>query len=221
MCGGVVACRSLHAKCPRFFSQADLEIQEAYELLTVAQTGIGSAKGVGGSLDIVHLSNLVQRALRAFEQHVSRVDLTEVSRRLRAVGACRGLIALCARIARSRDPNDETLRPQDYTSMHVQQLHYSRLECYQVVLEIFEELIVSASTCRGLTAGQDLLHGYVKPLGSTSSMGMGLGLRVELPELLPVPVAPDDATPVLDALLRYCLESQPQLADEFFSLLYT
>ena len=43
-----------------------------------------------------------------------QVDLLDVAARLRSAGAYRGLVALCARLARARDPRDECLRPEDH-----------------------------------------------------------------------------------------------------------
>lgn len=46
-----------------------------------------------------------------------------------------GLVSLCSSVARARDPKDEALRPQDPSNPRIQQLHYARLECYQVGLK--------------------------------------------------------------------------------------
>merc|ERR1719162_1292606 len=151
MRGGVVACRPLHARCPRLFSAGDLEVQEACELLANVQSNIASAtQGMAGSaqggasvgMDAVRLGFLVQKALRTLDRHAAKVDLQEVTARLRSAGAFKGLVALCTRVAQARDPNDECLRPQDPTSARVQQLHYARLECYQVVLTVLEDILL-------------------------------------------------------------------------------
>jgi len=226
MRGGVVACRQLHNRCPHLFSAVDLELQEALELLAVVQNGLVSARSMGSGVDVAHLSQLVQRALRTFDRHIDRLDLIEVSERLRSVGAYRGLIGICTRVARARDPRDECLRPQDPTNARTQQLHYARLECYQVVLEVFEELLALMRQSQSMG-------------GATSTTILGIGNGVlgqpggrlppgvqpqsqqhrrspDVPELLPVPVPARDAAPTLEAFLLHCLEGQPYLADELF-----
>jgi len=215
MRAGVVVCRQLHAKCPRLFSADDLEIQEAYELLGVVQTSLAATRGSGSNLDMARLSHLVQQPLRTLERHAAKVDLTEVSERLRKVGACKGLVALCIRIARARDPRDEALRPQDPTSSRVQQLHYMRLECYQVVLEVCEALLALAQQHQGLSG--DFGSGGMHRSLAINSNAMGPGARLaELPELVPVPMVAAEAKLVLDALLRHCLEGRAYGADELF-----
>jgi len=224
MRGGVVACRQLHARCPRLFSAVDLEVQEAYELLEVVRTNLLEARSSIGTTDMARWSHLVQRPLRTLERHAARVDLSEAAGRLRAVGACKGLVALCARIARARDPHDESLRPQDPSSARAQQLHYARLECYQVVLEVLEDLFVLARQCRGDT-------GLASPAGGGGGAGLGFaaggallaqdaaagGARsTVLPELLPTPMRATDAATFLDAMLRHCLEDHAHGADELF-----
>jgi hypothetical protein len=235
MRGGVVDCRPLHARCPRLFSQGDLEVQEACELITSVQNSLASVvPGVnvlqsgGGIVDAVRLGFFVQKALRTLDRHAAKVDLQEVSARLRAAGAFKGLVALCIRIAQARDPNDECLRPQDPSSARIQQLHYSRLECYQVVIAVLEDLLARSEQHHTLggtpQARMDVLSGG----GSMSAELMtklGAGARDahagekragELPELVAVPVPTSEALPTLDAMLRHCLEAHPYLADELF-----
>ncbi|CAK0851392.1 unnamed protein product [Prorocentrum cordatum] len=204
MQGGVVACRQLHARCRR----EDLEVQEACELLAAVQGSLAAARGSGDLLDRARLGALVQRALRALLQHAARVDLARACGLLRAVGACKGLVALCAGVARARDPRDEALRAADPLSARVQQLHYARLECYQAILEVFEDVHACARKHQSSVAGA------AGP--ALLSAGAAPGAPSELPELLPVPVADADAPLVLDALLRHCLEGQPRFADELF-----
>merc|ERR1712232_433965 len=89
MCAGVVACRQLHSRCPRLFNAAELEVQEAFELLDTVQRGFLAARGAGGGtagIDHVRLTHLVQRALQAFERHAAREPewfLVDVSQRLK------------------------------------------------------------------------------------------------------------------------------------------
>merc|ERR1712046_446919 len=97
------------------------------------------------------------------ERHASQVDVVEASSRLRAVGACKGLIALCSSVARSRDPRDEAMRPQDPTNPRIQQLHYARLECYQIVLEILEDFFTFAKKSGALQLSLPL---HASSLGS-------------------------------------------------------
>ncbi|CAE8600116.1 unnamed protein product, partial [Polarella glacialis] len=203
MQGGVVQCRQLHTRCPTLFSAADLEVQEAYELLAMVRNSLSASAAGSSTLDLARLSHLTGRALRTLEQHASRVDLTEASSRLRAVGACKGLIALCSSIARARDPRDEALRPQDPAGPRIQQLHYARLECYQIVLEIFEDLLAHARKLGTMQGASPQLPTVGSP-------------PTELPELLPAHVKEADAMPILDALLRHCLEAQQYMADELF-----
>ncbi|CAE8668995.1 unnamed protein product [Polarella glacialis] len=220
MQGGVVQCRQLHTRCPTLFSAADLEVQEAYELLAMVRNSLSASAAGSSTLDLARLSHLTGRALRTLEQHASRVDLTEASSRLRAVGACKGLIALCSSIARARDPRDEALRPQDPAGPRIQQLHYARLECYQIVLEIFEDLLAHARKLGTMQGASPQL-----PTAGSPPTGMGLGgaplsgqrpALPELPELLPAHVKEADAMPILDVLLRHCLEAQQYMADELF-----
>jgi len=159
---------------------------------------------------------VVQRALRCLERHAAKVDLAEASARLRALGACKGLVALCARIARARDPRDESLHVQDPTSARAQQLHYARLECYQVVLEVLEDLLARVRQ-KQADAGAAVvgLAPALLNLGGAAAGAAAPGAHLaEVPELLPVSEA--DAVPLLDAFLRHCLEGKPYLADELF-----
>jgi hypothetical protein len=179
----------------------------------------------------VRLGFLVQRALRTLDRHAAKVDLKDVTMRLRCAGAFKGLVALCIRVAQARDPNDECLRPQDPTSARAQQLHYARLECYQVVLSVLEDIIASSNqqnqalvgpaTFLPNGGGGNLLGGGGSATAElTARLAQarpnGAGQLGELPELVGVPVAPADAWLTLDALLRHCLEGQAYLADELF-----
>jgi len=211
-----VACRQLHAKCPQLFSAKDLEVQEAYELLGVVRASLHDARASGSSSDMVRLSHLVQRPLRTLERNAARVDLAEAAARLRAVGACKGLVALCTRMARARDPQDEALRPQDPSSARAQQLHYLRVECYQVVLEIFEDLYMLARQHTGdMGLGSGMASSSRGLASNAMSAASGVSLN-ELPELLPMPISPSSAMSYLDALLRLCLEDRVHGADELF-----
>eukprot|EP00929_Paragymnodinium_shiwhaense_P071086 TRINITY_DN36115_c0_g2_i1.p1 TRINITY_DN36115_c0_g2~~TRINITY_DN36115_c0_g2_i1.p1 ORF type:complete len:1449 (+),score=227.16 TRINITY_DN36115_c0_g2_i1:100-4446(+) len=218
--GGVVECHQLHARCPRLFSAADLQLQEAVETLASVQQSLQAHRQSAGgrpgaenvaTIDHVHLSHLVQRALRAFERHAAKVDIEDVARRLRSVGAFRGLIGLCVRVARARDPRDESVQTMDATSARLQQLHYARLECYQVVLELFEELLAGLQQQQAIAQNSSVLLGV-----QAFTAGSAAGRTLELPELLPIPVPPSEAGVVLDAFLRHCLESRLYLSDELF-----
>lgn len=234
MRGGVVACRQLHAKCPRLFSAVDLEVQEAYELLEVVRKNLVEVPGTLGASDAARWSHLVQQPLRTLERHAARVDLAEAAARCKAVGACKGLVALCNRIARARDPQDEALRPQDPSSARAQQLLFARLECYEAVMEVLEGLYALARQFRGdgLMA-PSLLIGGGAPMPQPAALSGGMGSFVggmqqeqaafvqgmrpcELPELLPVPMRVADAATYLDAMLRHCLEDHAHGADELF-----
>uniref|UniRef100_A0A7S4PT23 Nucleoporin Nup133/Nup155-like N-terminal domain-containing protein n=1 Tax=Alexandrium monilatum TaxID=311494 RepID=A0A7S4PT23_9DINO len=227
MRGGVVACRQLHAKCPQLFSVVDLEVQEAFELLIAVQGSLRtfrSAGVVGSTLDMANLSHVVQNSLRCLESHAAKVDLEEAATVLRGVGACRGLVSLCTRIARARDPRDESLHLQDPTSARAQQLHYARMECYQVVLEVLEDLMarvrqdqvdMGSSVVGSAPALLGIGSPGVSPGGPVSGSPQGRFLA-EVPEILAMPLAEADAVPLLDALLRHCLEGKPYLADELF-----
>lgn len=210
--GGIIPCRQLHERCPRLFSRVDLEIQEAFELVALVQTSLRAAALQSSTLgmDMARLIELTQRALRTLERHAGEVSLSEAAVRLKSIGAIKGLVALCQRIARARDPRDESLRPQDLTSARVQQQHYARLECYQEVLAVFGELLA-----RG-RLNQALARGAVSTLQWTGAADPSVRQNVELPELLLVPVPEADAMPTLDLLLWHCLESRAYLADEFF-----
>ena len=102
-----------------------------------------------------------------------------------------GLISLCSGVARARDPKDESLRPQDPSNPRIQQLHYARLECYQVVLGILDDVL-----------------SFARQRGRLQSSLPVNGPQVELPELLPARLSEFDAIPILDGLLRYCLEGE-------------
>eukprot|EP00419_Tripos_fusus_P047676 CAMPEP_0172824762 /NCGR_PEP_ID=MMETSP1075-20121228/18217_1 /TAXON_ID=2916 /ORGANISM="Ceratium fusus, Strain PA161109" /LENGTH=1226 /DNA_ID=CAMNT_0013666099 /DNA_START=21 /DNA_END=3697 /DNA_ORIENTATION=- len=221
MRGGIVICRQLHANCPQLFSVVDLEVQEACELLNVAQESMGAGRSGRSMVDTAQLSQLVQRALRTLKRHAAKVNLEEVAAQLRMIGAYKGLIGLCAHVARARDPRDESLHFQDPTSSRVQQLHYARLECYQVVLELLDDLLARAqrynasSGAAVIGMAPALLSGLGK--GGPTSDGMAGGAPfLEVPELLPFPVADADAMRLLDAFLRHCLEGQSFSADELF-----
>eukprot|EP00931_Biecheleriopsis_adriatica_P116292 TRINITY_DN91959_c0_g1_i1.p1 TRINITY_DN91959_c0_g1~~TRINITY_DN91959_c0_g1_i1.p1 ORF type:complete len:1257 (+),score=220.30 TRINITY_DN91959_c0_g1_i1:54-3773(+) len=210
MRSGIVACRQLHSQCPSLFSAADLEVQEAYQLLKVVQESIASTASTGSTLDLARLSGLMQRALRTLQQHASRVDLPEAADRLRAVGACKPLIALCSSVARARDPRDEAMRPQDPANPRIQQLHYARLECYQVVLELLEDFL-SFARKHGMTQSPASLLQTSLPFAGATVRG-----NAELPELLPARVQEKDSVTILHALLRHCLEAPQYQADELF-----
>jgi len=227
MRGGVVDCRPLHARCPRLFSAGDLEVQEACELLSSVQSSLASirsdrstSQAFGGTVDAVRLAFLVQRALKTLDRRASQVNLQEVAAQLRAAGAYKGLVALCIRVAQARDPNDECLRPQDPSNARVQQLHYARLECYQVVLSVFEELIERAPRDYNAFMGTPMAqqsNPNVKVLNDRAFDARGVELQNEdLPELLAVPIVASQAITALDALLRHCLEAHAYLADELF-----
>ena len=114
--------------------------------------------------------------------------------------APQGLIALCSSVARARDPKDEALRPQDPSNPRLQQLHYARLECYQVVLGLLEDVCSFARQRSG---------SILQSLAPTER-------RMELPELLPSHLSDADAMAILDGLLRHCLEGHRYQADELF-----
>lgn len=220
MQGGVIDCRPLHAKCPQLFSAADLEVQEAFELLNTARSGFSNAGGGSATLDVVRLSFLVQRALRTLDRHAAKVDLTEVTSRLREAGALKGLIEICTHVARARDPHDEVLRPHDATSARIQELHYKRVECYQVVLEVFEELLARAQSHESLV-GPTAALAMRGPRAAGDAVRVNLGAIPpeqlgELPELLPMPIQGSNAFRVLDMLLHLCLEGHSYSADELF-----
>merc|ERR1712217_136097 len=134
----------------------------------------------------------------------------------------KGMISLCVRIARVRDPHDQCLRVQDPSNARVQQLHYARLECYQLALQLFEELLEgkqrheasSGAVMSGTSAFQMGMGGYLTESGKVD-VHQATNAR-EVPELLPVPVHDSQAYPVLDLLLNHCLEWQPYLSDEMF-----
>lgn len=198
MQAGIVACRDL-SNCPSLFSKAALEVQEAYEILKAVESSLTAA--VNSTLEIARLSHFTHRALAILERHAAHINLMEAASRLRAVGACKGLISLCSGVARARDPKDESLRPQDPSNPRIQQLHYARLECYQVVLGILDD-VLSFARQRGR-----LQSSFALPPG---------GPQVELPELLPARLSEFDAIPILDGLLRHCLEGHRYQADELF-----
>jgi hypothetical protein len=209
-----------------------LEVQEACDLLSNVQSSLaglapGSAPGsqsvAAGGVDAVRLGFLIQKALRTFDRHAAKVDLKDVATKLRTAGAFKGLVALCIRVAQSRDPNDECLRPQDPTSARVQQLHYARLECYQVVLAVLEDLLLQSQQHQTLVSPTPLISVGSPNVIATAETTTRLGdvrrteaAMGELPELVAVPVAAPDALPTLDLLLRHCLEAHPYLADELF-----
>ena len=87
MQAGIVACRDL-SRCPTLFSQADLEIQESFEVLGMVHTSLKAA-GATSMLEIARLSGMTHRALSVLERHASHVNLAEAANRLRAVGACK------------------------------------------------------------------------------------------------------------------------------------
>ncbi|CAJ1402783.1 unnamed protein product [Effrenium voratum] len=202
MQAGIVACRDL-ANCPSLFSKADLEIQEAYEILKVVEANLVANSS---ALEIARLSHLTHRGLGILEQHAAHVNLMEAAARLRAVGACKGLVSLCSSVARARDPKDEAMRPQDPSNPRVQQLHYARLECYQVVLGILDDVLSFARQRGRMQSSFAML-----PNPSTES-----GVQPELPELLPSRLSEVDTVPILDGLLRHCLEGHRYQADELF-----
>eukprot|EP00927_Polykrikos_kofoidii_P044247 TRINITY_DN38265_c0_g1_i1.p1 TRINITY_DN38265_c0_g1~~TRINITY_DN38265_c0_g1_i1.p1 ORF type:complete len:1313 (-),score=190.96 TRINITY_DN38265_c0_g1_i1:108-4046(-) len=218
MQGGVVECHQLHNRCPRLFSAADLQLQEALELLDAAQKGLVAAKAGGvlgiASMDQVRISHLVQRALQSLETHASRVDLVDVASRLGAVGAFRGLIGLCVRAAAARDPGNEALRPKDPTSTKAQQLYSARVECYQIILELFEELLAGMRQQQAIAGETPVFFGVDGAgLGASASEASS---KFELPDLLPVPIELSAAAVALDRFLRHCLEGKQCSADELF-----
>eukprot|EP00930_Biecheleria_cincta_P056234 TRINITY_DN42394_c0_g1_i1.p1 TRINITY_DN42394_c0_g1~~TRINITY_DN42394_c0_g1_i1.p1 ORF type:complete len:1375 (-),score=190.03 TRINITY_DN42394_c0_g1_i1:50-3868(-) len=208
---GIVGCRQLHSRCPSLFSTADLQVQEAYELLKRVQTSLGSASVGGSALDLARLSHLTQQALQILQKHSSQVDLMEVTSRLRSVGAFKGLIALCLSVARCRDPRDEAIRPQDSANPRIQQLHYARLECYQMIIDVLEDFVAFARK-RGMMLSSWLHSGGPHEV-SAGSPGL---VRTDLPELIPAQVTEADAIAILSALLRHCLEGREHQADELF-----
>jgi len=180
---------------------------------------------------MANLSQLVQRAVRVLERFPAKVDLADIASRLRSVGACKGMISLCVRIARVRDPHDQSLRVQDPSNARLQQLHYARLECYQLVLTLFRDLLDGmrrhqTSSGAAITGGLGAVQGQFMAGGMPGNLGIaGIGEPAmastthhssEVPELLPVPVHDSQAYPVLDLLLHHCLEGQPYLSDELF-----
>ncbi|CAK9003250.1 unnamed protein product [Durusdinium trenchii] len=197
MQAGIVACRDL-SNCPSLFHQADLEVQEAYEILKLVESSLQAA--TQSTLELARLSHLTHRALETLERNAAQVNLMDAAARLRAVGACKGLIALCSSVARARDPKDEALRPQDPSNPRLQQLHYARLECYQVVLGLLEDVCSFARQRSG---------SILQSLAPTER-------RMELPELLPSHLSDADAMAILDGLLRHCLEGHRYQADELF-----
>lgn len=212
MRGGVVACRQLHASCPSLFNEMDVELQEAYDLLAVVHSSLSTACGTGIAPDHLRLCALVQRALRAFERNAQRVDLNEATLKLREVGAYKGVIGLCAKISRVRDPQDVAMRLVDPTDARSQQLQYARLEPFQVMLEVFEELLNRVRQHQALV-------GSTPAMLTLSDDGIGLGgtaagNQPDLAELYAVPMNAASALPVLDAMLRHCLEGQNYFADE-------
>lgn len=208
MQAGVVASRDL-SRCPTLFSQSDLEIQESFEVLRMVQESLTAAGAGTSMLEIARLSNLTHRALSVLERHAARVNLTEAAGRLRAVGACKGLVALCSSVAKARDSKDEAMRPHDASNPRIQQLHYARLECYQIVLGILDDFLSFARQRPGMQSNFALLQ----PLQDD---GGGSARILDLPELLPSHIQESDATSILDALLRHCLEGRQYQADELF-----
>lgn len=222
MQGGVVECHQLHNRCPRLFSAADLELQEALEHLEAAQQGLLAAKGSGApgsaTMDHVRITHLVQRALQSLEKHAARVDLVEVASRLGAVGAFRGLIGLCVRAAAARDPCDEALRPKDPTSARAQQLYGARVQCYQIILELFEELLAGMRQQQAIAEETPVFFGLDSAAPSIPSVGGAVAPSsdFELPELLPMPIELCAAAVALDRFLRHCLEGHQCSTDELF-----
>merc|ERR1712087_169963 len=110
------------------------------------------------------------------------------------------------------------------SNARVQQLHYARLECYQLILKMFEDLLEGrrrhlATTGAALTGGAPLLMGVGGYAGINGSgeLAAAPGTRVnEVPELLPIPILDAQADAILDLLLHHCLEGQPYLSDELF-----
>jgi len=213
MQGGIVACQQLHAKCPRLFSRVDLEIQEANEMLEAIRRGSqvelppGTAPGPG---DWARWGQLLQGPLRTLEHHAARVDLTEVAARLRSIGACKGLVSLATRVARARDPRDEALHVQDPHGPRAQQLHYARLECYQAVIVVLDDLLSLARQ-----ASPDAL--WLPDSGARGSEdSFGTMRAADLPDLLPTPMRAGDAAMYLNAMLCLCLEDHAHRADALF-----
>ena len=140
----------------------------------------------------VHVKRRVWGLYRSKNHHPNASEKTERSKDVPPPTPLnQGLISLCSGVARARDPKDESLRPQDPSNPRIQQLHYARLECYQVVLGILDD-VLSFARQRGR-----LQSSFALPPG---------GPQVELPELLPARLSEFDAIPILDGLLRHCLE---------------
>lgn len=199
MRGGLVAFRQLHSRCPSLFSASDLQVQEALELLGTVRSSLSASPTIS-TLDGARFGQLTRQALQSLEYHAAKVDLNDAASRLRSIGAFKGLVSLALAIARCRDPRDEAVRPQDLADPRFQQVHYARLECYQVVLEMLEALIVLA---RQRTSRPTL----------PSSQPSQTPDHEELPELVS---RSTDPMILLDMLLRHCLESQQYRADELF-----
>ena len=87
MQAGIVAGRDL-SRCPSLFSKADLEVQEAYEILKVVESNLNAAVN-SSTLEIARLSHFTHRALGILERHAAQINLMEAASRLRAVGACK------------------------------------------------------------------------------------------------------------------------------------
>ena len=123
-------------------------------------------------------------------------------------------MALCSSVARARDPKDEAMRPHDASNPRIQQLHYARLECYQVVLGVLDNFLSFARQRPGMQSNFALLQPL--PDGSSSSNTTSPAVLSDLPELLPPQIQESDAVSILDALLRHCLEGRQYQADELF-----
>merc|ERR1712187_153931 len=93
------------------------------------------------------------------------------------------------------------------------------MECYQIVLEIFEELLARTRSQPGRPGEAHAVFSMDGGVGRDLVGGARAGsalVRAAIPELSPMPDDPGTASAVLDAFLHYCLEDHQFLADELF-----
>jgi len=125
----------LNDACPSIFKQENALFAKAQEMITKARSMTSP----------MEKAEQVEEAAKLFKRVGARIDLKSACKLLQSVDAYRGIIDLCISTASLKDSQNHGLyfykNNEPSNDFAGASLFASRMECYRVLLECFQELI--------------------------------------------------------------------------------